>query len=218
MPAGEEVAERIARQGIEVIHVDDWLLALNKPSGLLSVPGRGEDKRDCVAVRVQTACPEALTVHRLDMETSGILLMGRGPDAQRALSVAFQDRRVEKRYVAVVEGRLERPEGEIDLPLIADWPNRPRQKVDHAIGKPALTRFRLIGHEGERSRVELAPVTGRSHQLRVHLQSLGHPIAGDALYSSPPPPGARLLLHAEYLAFVHPFTGQRVEFHCPTPF
>ncbi len=179
------------------LHVDDACVVIDKPAGLLSVPGRGEDKQDCAAARVQARYPDALIVHRLDQPTSGLLLFARGAAMQRRFSYEFMQRRVHKRYVAVVEGLL--PLGgewhEIDLPLIADWPNRPRQKVDHEIGKPSQTRWRALSQEGNRTRVELEPVTGRSHQLRVHLMSLGHPIAGDGLYgheSSAP----RLLLHA----------------------
>lgn len=183
------------------LHFDDACVVVDKPAGLLSVPGRGEDKQDCAAARVQQRYPDALIVHRLDQPTSGILLFARGAGMQRAFSYEFMQRRVHKRYVAVVEGLLplDGQWHEIDLPLIADWPNRPKQKVDHEIGKPALTRWRAVTHEGDRTRVELAPITGRSHQLRVHLMSIGHPIAGDALYgdeSSAP----RLLLHANELS------------------
>lgn len=179
------------------LHVDERCVVVDKPAGLLSVPGRGEGKQDCAAARVQQRYPDALIVHRLDQATSGILLLARGAEAQRALSYEFMQRRVHKRYVAVVEGLLplDGEWHEIDLPLIADWPNRPRQKVDHETGKPSQTRWRAVSHEGEQTRVELEPVTGRSHQLRVHLLSLGHPIVGDALYGHPES-SPRLLLHA----------------------
>lgn len=207
--------------GLDLLYRDDALLALNKPSGLLSVPGRGADKADCLASRVQAEYPDALIVHRLDMSTSGILLMARGPDAQRALSRAFELRSTQKRYTAVVDGRLE-GEGEIDLPLITDWPNRPRQMVDHAIGKPSLTYWRALAYDAERdaTRVELTPVTGRSHQLRVHLLALGHPILGDDIYASPSAlaKADRLLLHACYLALTHPFTHDSQVFTCDAPF
>ncbi|HEY1093012.1 MAG TPA: pseudouridine synthase [Burkholderiaceae bacterium] len=185
---------------LEVLHVDERCLALVKPAGLLAVPGRGADKQDCAAQRVQALYPDALIVHRLDQATSGILLMARGAHWQRELSIAFAERRVHKRYVALLEGHLAASGWqEVALPLLADWPNRPRQKVDLEQGKPSLTRWQVLGHEGAFTRVELEPVTGRSHQLRVHMQSLGHPIAGDALYghadSAP-----RLLLHASELA------------------
>src|SRR5688572_2313062 len=147
---------------------DDAIVIADKPAGVLSVPGRGADKQDCMSARVQALFPDALIVHRLDMATSGLLLFARGSAVQRAMSIAFMERRVDKRYDAVVAGRMAGDDGRIDLPLSADWPNRPRQKVDHARGKPSLTLWRVLAREGERSRLELEPVTGRSHQLRVH--------------------------------------------------
>jgi tRNA pseudouridine32 synthase/23S rRNA pseudouridine746 synthase len=160
--------------------------------------------------------PDALVVHRLDMATSGLLLMARGLQAQRLLSAAFAERRVTKRYVAVVAGLPAEDGGEVALPLVCDWPNRPRQMVDHAIGKPALTRWRVLARHAPEgtARVELEPVTGRSHQLRVHLQSIGHPILGDELYAPVPWQRAspRLLLHACQLAFAHPLSGQALAF------
>ncbi|MEG0822012.1 MAG: pseudouridine synthase [Burkholderiaceae bacterium] len=193
----------------ELLFVNEQLLVVNKPSGLLSVPGRGPDKQDCLIARVQRHYPDALIVHRLDMATSGLLLLARGAPMQRRLSMDFEARRVGKRYVAVIHGRLTPPAesewGLIDLPLINDWPNRPRQKVDADAGKPSQTRWRVISHEWRGTqagtRVELEPLTGRTHQLRVHLLALGHPIVGDALYGSLPSPGEepRLLLHASEL-------------------
>ncbi len=220
--------------GLDLLHADEACLVLNKPSGLLSVPGRGPEKADCASARVQAAFPDALVVHRLDMATSGILLMARGLAAQRALSGAFERGAVSKRYVAVVEGRVAPPEtygppqdwegepgwGLIDLPLAADWPRRPLQQVDHAHGRPSRTLWRVIAHEGGQTRLELAPLTGRSHQLRVHLQALGHPIVGDALYA-PPEVAARaprLLLHAHRLALQHPLEGERRAWECAPPF
>ena len=210
---------------IEPLYLDDTLLVVDKPSGLLAVPGRGADKQDCLAVRVQARYPDALIVHRLDMATSGLMVMARGPAAQRALSKAFAAREVHKRYIAVVAGRLEAPPqgwGIIDLPIIVDWPNRPLRIVDHQSGKPSLTRWRVLGNDGAgvSTRVELEPVTGRSHQLRVHLRELGHPILGDALYAPPEVRtlSGRLLLHAWSLGFVHPLSGQRLAFECPAPF
>lgn len=192
---------------MDIVHAETELLVVNKPSGLLSVPGRGTDKQDCAAARLQARHPEALIVHRLDMATSGLLLFARGAAAQRALSLDFAERRVAKRYIAVLAGHLIGPRAdrgedwaEVDLPLIADWPNRPLQKVDHAIGKPSRTRWRVLAHEPGRTRVELEPITGRSHQLRVHMQALGHPIIGDTLYAPPEAQGPRLLLHACHLA------------------
>ncbi|MFN3305400.1 MAG: RluA family pseudouridine synthase [Roseateles sp.] len=196
---------------MNIVHADDRLVVVDKPSGLLSVPGRTE--ADCASARVQALYPDALVVHRLDQATSGLLLFARGADAQRALSAAFAERRVDKVYVAVVAGHLQ-GEGLIDLPLAADWPNRPRQQVDHQHGKPSQTRWRVLGHEGPHTRVRLEPLTGRSHQLRVHLAALGHAILGDALYAAPELAAAapRLLLHASELAV----DGQR--FTAPPPF
>lgn len=208
--------------GLDLIYLDNDLLVVNKPSGLLSVPGRGIEKQDCLVARVQASYPEALIVHRLDMETSGLIVLARNKEMHRLLSILFQNRLVDKRYVAVVSGKLAQERGEIDLPLITDWPNRPLQKIDHAIGKPSLTRYRLLHFDASAncSRLELLPETGRSHQLRVHLLALGHPILGDALYATGEPleKTARLLLHAEQLAFAHPRNGERVVAYCAPPF
>lgn len=181
-----------------ILHTDASLIAIDKPAGLLSVPGRGEDKQDCAWRRVQAQFPEALVVHRLDQATSGLLLFARGADAQRSLSRLFEQRRIVKRYIAEVWGELDAAEGEIDLPLAADWPNRPRQIVDPVRGRPSLTRWRRLAVGHGRSRLELEPLSGRAHQLRVHCLSLGHPIVGDALYD-PARPAPRLLLHATQL-------------------
>jgi tRNA pseudouridine32 synthase/23S rRNA pseudouridine746 synthase len=215
----------LERPAIEPLYADDTLLLFDKPSGLLAVPGRGVDKQDCLSARVQARYPDALIVHRLDMATSGLMVMARGAAAQRALSQAFAAREVNKRYIAVVAGRLDAPPetwGVIDLPIIVDWPNRPLRMVDHQIGKPSLTRWRVLGYDttGTRTRVELEPITGRSHQLRVHLRELGHPILGDALYAPPEVQAlaSRLLLHARSLGFVHPLTGERLAFESPVPF
>jgi len=210
-----------ADTGLEPLFVDDTLLVVDKPAGLLSVPGRGEDKADCLARRIQARFADALIVHRLDMSTSGLLLLARGEEMHRQLSRLFRERQVDKRYIAVVDGRLEAGEGEVALPLICDWPNRPRQKVDFEIGKRSLTRFRRLAFDaaGNVSRVELEPVTGRSHQLRVHMAELGHPILGDDLYGGAAEGKAdRLLLHAMDLSFVHPLSGEALSFHCPPPF
>ena len=209
----------------ELVYVDDTLLVVDKPGGLLAVPGRGADKQDCLAARVQARYPDALIVHRLDMATSGLMVMARGAAAQRELSKAFAARAVTKRYVAMVAGRLEAPVegwGVIDLPIIVDWPRRPLRIVDHQLGKPSLTRWRVLGNDetGLNTRVELEPVTGRSHQLRVHLRELGHPILGDALYAPPEVQAlaGRLLLHACSLRFVHPLTGEALAFESAAPF
>lgn len=198
---------------LSVLFANDALLIINKPGGLLSVPGRGPDKQDCVIHRAQQQFPDALIVHRLDMATSGLLLLARGAQMQRRLSMDFAERRVHKRYVALLQGELvqgglvqvERAStatewAEVNWPLSPDWPNRPRQKVDLAAGKASLTRFRVLGHSAGQTRVELEPVTGRTHQLRVHMLSLGFPVVGDALYNplclDERHPAPRLMLHA----------------------
>jgi tRNA pseudouridine32 synthase/23S rRNA pseudouridine746 synthase len=210
-----------AIHGVELLHADDSLLVLDKPAGLLAVPGRGEDKQDCLSARVQAAWPDALVVHRLDQATSGLMLMARGAAMQRALSQAFESREVGKRYVAVVEGRLPVPADPqtwslIDLPIIVDWPRRPLRIIDAERGKPSQTRWRVLAFDAatNTSRVELEPVTGRSHQLRVHLQALGHPILGDALYAPAEvqAKAPRLLLHAALLQFKHPASGLPLSF------
>ena len=208
--------------GLDILYSDDALLVVDKPAGLLSVPGRGPGKQDCLSARVQARYPEALPVHRLDLGTSGLLVLARGPDMHRALNRVFATRRVEKRYVALVAGRMADGEQVIDLPLIADWPNRPRQRVDRAIGKPSRTRLRVASYEPalDATRVDLFPETGRAHQLRVHLQAIGHPILGDELYA-PPEVFARtprLLLHAAVLAFRHPSTATMLRVESPAPF
>lgn len=200
-------------------------MVTHKPAGLLSVPGRGPDKQDCQARRVQVHWPDARVVHRLDMATSGVWLMARGLDMQRAFSRAFEQQAVDKRYVAVVAGCVTPPGtadgwGEIDLPLAADWPRRPLQRVDPEHGRPSLTRWRILRASADRTWLELAPRTGRSHQLRVHLQALGHPILGDALYAPAEVQAMapRLLLHACALRLPHPGTGQLLEIRCDAPF
>lgn len=205
-----------------LVYVDEHLVVLDKPAGLLAVPGRGEDKQDCLSARAQALWPDALVVHRLDMATSGLFLMGRGLHVQRILSRAFAERAVDKRYEAVVAGRLGEPgrTGTIDLPLAADWPNRPRQQVDEVHGRPSTTRWEVLEAVGPDTRLALEPLTGRTHQLRVHLQAIGHPILGDALYA-PPELAARaprLLLHACALRLVHPATGEPLAFASPAPF
>ena len=208
-------------QGIEIVIIDDDFVVAHKPSGLLSVPGRGPEKADCLSARVQAEFPEALVVHRLDMETSGLMVFARSLEAQRTLNRAFEQRRVDKYYVAVVTGIIENEQGTIDLPLICDWPNRPRQMVDHAIGKPSTTHYVVRARDEGlmQTRVGLTPVTGRSHQLRVHMASLGHAIIGDSLYSATPPPeGQRLLLHAAKLSFPHPVSGEPVNCESDVPF
>ncbi len=194
--------------------MDDALLVVNKPAGLLSVPGRGTDKQDCLITRVQARYADALIVHRLDMGTSGLMLLARGKAMERALSILFQQRAVDKRYLALAAGRFQQPAGTIDLPLLTDWPNRPRQKVDFEAGKPSVTHYQVLAYDEatDTSRVALQPLTGRSHQLRVHLMSIGHALLGDELYapSAVCAQAGRLLLHASRLVFVHPQTGQQL--------
>lgn len=206
---------------VATVAIDDNYVVVDKPSGLLSVPGRGPDKQDCLSARVQREFPDALVVHRLDMETSGLMVFGRGIEAQRALGRAFEQRHVGKRYEAVVNGLLASDDGKIDLPLICDWPNRPRQMVSHELGKPSTTLYQVISRDQQaaRTRVSLTPVTGRSHQLRVHMAALGHPIIGDSLYAAvPPAQGERLLLHAAELSFPHPRTSEAVTVRSAVPF
>lgn len=204
---------------VPVLYSDGALIVVDKPAGLLSVPGRGADLLDCVASRVQVVFSDARVVHRLDQATSGLLLLARGAVSQRRLSRLFEERRVGKRYVAVVRGLVIDEQGSIDLPLAADWPNRPRQRVDVPSGKPSLTHWRVLSRNlaAQTTRLELEPVTGRSHQLRVHLLALGHAILGDALYA-PGMPGPRLLLHAASLCLAHPDDGRALNFSSPLPF
>ena len=204
-----------------ILHREAGLVVVNKPAGLLSVPGRGADKQGCAWSRLLDDCADALIVHRLDMATSGLLLFARGPDMQRALGMAFEQRAVHKRYVAVVDGDPDEDAGEIALPLMADWPKRPLQKVDAVHGKAALTRWRVLARgEQQRTRIEFEPVTGRSHQLRVHAAAMGWPIVGDRLYADPARAAAepRLLLHASELALVHPLDGRRLSWTAAPPF
>ena len=251
--------------GLDLIYCDESLLVVNKPAGLLAVPGRGADKQDNMTSRVQSEFPDALIVHRLDMATSGLLVLARGMEIHRRISRLFRERLVVKHYVAVVAGKvkpaniqcspsLTLPQGgrgrlpllppglatphatcravdcvlsvegweggwgEIDLPLIGDWPNRPKQRVDSSIGKPSLTRYRLLAYDAHTntSRLDLEPVTGRTHQLRVHMAAIGHPIAGDGLYGGQE--AERLMLHACSLGFAHPRSGEMLDFSCAPPF
>lgn len=205
---------------LNILYIDEAIIVVDKPTMLLSVPGRGADKQDSVVTRLATDYPGVREVHRLDWETSGLMLLARSREAHSELSRQFREREVAKRYVAVVHGEMTVEAGEIDLPLRCDWPNRPRQMVDHEQGKASLTRWRRDSIEEGCSRVALTPVTGRSHQLRVHMQSLGHPILGDRLYAHPVAlaMAERLLLHASFLAFRHPCSGEMLEFESPSPF
>jgi tRNA pseudouridine32 synthase/23S rRNA pseudouridine746 synthase len=208
------------------IHEDEHLLVLDKPSGLLSVPGRGPDKQDCLSARVQAIYPEALVVHRLDQDTSGLLIMARGIEAQRRLSKLFETRQVKKRYLAVVAGQPLQTQAHaeadeagwrtIDGPILLDWERRPLHII-HPDGKASRSRWRALQSSETATLVELEPVTGRTHQLRVHLQSVGHPMLGDSLYAPPDIKALspRLLLHAQALEFPHPFTGDWMVFNAP---
>ena len=202
--------------GIQLIYADEYLLAVNKPAGLLSVPGRGTDKQDCLISRVHEVFTGALIVHRLDMATSGLLVLARGHDMQRRLSELFRERLVAKSYVAIASGKMDSEFGEINMPIAADWQNRPRRRIDEKLGKPSLTRYRVLLRENDNTRMVLEPVTGRTHQLRVHLLAIGHPIVGDALYGGQP--FERLMLHAHGLGFVHPVTGSQMRLISEPPF
>jgi len=198
------------------LYLDPQLLVLDKPAGMLAVPGRLV--ADCLVTRARACWPELQVVHRLDMATSGLMLFARSPAVQRQLSRAFAERQVRKRYVALVQGLLADDAGEIDLPLAADWPRRPRQQVDRQRGKPSLTRYRVLSRDpvAGRTRLALEPVTGRTHQLRVHLCAIGHPIVGDPLYGGQAE--ARLMLHAERLGLAHPADGRPIDVHAAAPF
>ncbi len=203
-----------------VVYHDDRLLVLDKPSGLLSVPGRGPDLQDCLAARVLSLAPTALVVHRLDRDTSGLMLMALDPAAQRELSRQFAERMVEKRYTAVVRGAPAASEGLIDLPLRKDFERPPRHCVDREHGRPAQTRWRVVERLGDCARLAIEPLTGRSHQIRLHLATLGHAILGDNLYADEATRAMapRLLLHAERLAVAHPEGGRRMAWEAPCPF
>lgn len=204
----------------QVLYTDPSMVLIEKPSLLLSVPGRGEAKRDSVVSRLNENYPGIREVHRLDWETSGLMLLARSKEAHRELSRQFREREVTKHYTAVIFGVPAQAQGEVDLPLRCDWPNRPRQIVDPLQGKLSQTRWRLLQEDGDSSRVELTPITGRTHQLRVHMQSLGHPILGDGLYAhvAARDMAPRLMLHASSLAFCHPLSGVRLSFSSPAPF
>ncbi len=202
-----------------ILHHDHEILLVDKPAGLLSVPGKGAHLADCLLTRVQEVFPEALLVHRLDMDTSGVMVFGLTPHAQRHLGKQFENRQVKKAYVARVWGEVAEKTGEVDLPLIVDWPNRPLQMVCHETGKPAQTEWRVMRRGGGESRVRLFPRTGRSHQLRVHMRAIGHPILGDPFYAEGPARDfPRLMLHAESLRIRHPDGGKGMSFNSKAPF
>ena len=205
---------------IAIIHVDDDILVLNKQSGLLTVEGKHEDHKDCLEARAQSQYPGATIVHRLDMDTSGVLVMARNLDAHRYLSKQFETRQTRKTYIADVWGQVMGEGGSIDAPLICDWPNRPKQMICYTRGKRALTHWRVLERHPSFTRIEFKPITGRSHQLRVHALRMGHPILGDrfyadgeALLASP-----RLRLHAASLSFHHPNTGLMQNYTAPLNF
>ncbi|MEL7090776.1 MAG: pseudouridine synthase [Pseudomonadota bacterium] len=204
---------------LPILYADADLLVVDKPSGLLSVPGKGPHLADCLISRLQERWPTALVVHRLDRDTSGVVIFALTKDAQRFLGRQFELRAARKTYVARVHGRLTPKTGRVDLPLCTDWPNRPRQHVDHENGKQAITDWTVLTDCADETRVNLMPRTGRSHQLRVHMQTLGHPILGDPFYAT----GAardfpRLMLHSETLRIKHPRDSRPMRFTAPVPF
>ena len=204
---------------LDIVHLDHELCLVNKPPGLLSVPGKGAHLADCLLSRVQAALPEALLVHRLDRDTSGVMVFAMTPHAQRHLGLQFEKRQVRKIYLARVWGEMAEKTGTVDLPLIVDWPNRPLQKVDHETGKAAVTDWRVVRVEDGTTRVRLYPQTGRSHQLRVHMREIGHPILGDPFYAKGEARAfPRLMLHAESLRLRHPDGGKGMTFRAPVPF
>lgn len=207
------------RDTIPVLHEDPDILVVDKPAGLLSVPGKGEHLADCLLTRLEKAFPTVRLVHRLDRDTSGVMIFALTETSQKRLNQAFEARKVRKTYLARVAGRLSPARGTVDLPLIVDWPNRPLQMVCHETGKPARTDWRVKRADESETRVELYPLTGRSHQLRVHMLSLGHPILGDPFYA--PESCAehqRLMLHALGLRLSHPISGHGMTFRAPAPF
>jgi tRNA pseudouridine32 synthase/23S rRNA pseudouridine746 synthase len=202
-----------------ILHEDAEVLLVDKPAGLLSVPGKAPGLDDCLLARVQVAFPDALLVHRLDRDTSGVMIFALTPYAQRHLGLQFEKRMTKKTYVARIWGVPSTKTGTVDLPLIVDWPNRPRQMVCHERGRPAQTDWRVLKDEGDTARVRLQPYTGRSHQLRVHMLSLGHPILGDPFYATGPARDfERMMLHSEELRFNHPQGGKSTKVRAAAPF
>ncbi|ABG29756.1 RluA family pseudouridine synthase [Roseobacter denitrificans] len=204
---------------LTVLHEDAEVLLVDKPAGLLSVPGKGPHLADCLLARVQAMFADALLVHRLDRDTSGVMIFALTPHAQRHLGLQFEKRMTRKTYVARVWGVPCDKTGTVDLPLIVDWPNRPRQMVCHETGKPAQTEWRVLKDDGQTARMRLHPHTGRSHQLRVHMRALGHPILGDPFYATGPARDyPRLMLHSEELRFKHPQGGRSMKVRATAPF
>lgn len=205
---------------IAILHCDAELMIIDKPCGLLSVPGKGDDRLDCLITRLQKHYPQARIVHRLDLDTSGVMVIAMNPAAHRHLGLQFERRHVEKTYIALVDGNVAADSGRVDLPIRVDWPNRPRQMIDHAEGRSAVTDWQVLAREDDRSRIALRPLTGRSHQLRLHMRELGHPILGDTLYAPEAARKAmpRLCLHALNLSLYHPDGGERLTFEVACPF
>ncbi len=206
---------------LHILYQDEHIMVINKPSGLLSVPGRLEEHKDSVMTRIQRDFPQAESVHRLDMATSGVIVVALTKAAERELKRQFREREPAKQYVARVWGHPAAEQGMIDLPLICDWPNRPKQMVSVELGKPAQTEYQVLAYDADNSaRVQLKPITGRSHQLRVHLLALGHPILGDRFYAHPEAlaMAPRLQLHAESLTITHPAFGNSMTFRQPADF
>ncbi|MDJ0613226.1 MAG: RluA family pseudouridine synthase [Rhizobiaceae bacterium] len=217
-PPPELVYDPPTDTGLNVLHVDEDILVLSKPAGLLSVPGNSADLQDCMERRAQSQLPTARTVHRLDRPTSGIFLMALNAEAHRRLGIQFEKRSTSKTYKAIVSGVVLEDEGAIEQALRTDWYNRPKQMVDNCLGREAITRWQVLERHSASTRMELRPITGRSHQLRVHMQWLGYPIMGDEFYVNDQNEAPRLMLHAETLEIFHPATNERLEFVDPCPF
>ena len=221
MPLNDDFIYAPPKEALKILFEDDDLVIIDKPAGLLSVPGRLPEHHDSAYLRVRAQFPEAKITHRLDMATSGILMFAKHRDVEVAISKMFQARTVSKRYVALVQGNLIE-DGSVDVPLMTDWDNRPRQMVHFELGKPSQTLYQPLEYNAEEdvSRVLLTPITGRSHQLRVHMMHIGHPITGDEIYHPEPKrcPYQRMTLHASYLAFQHPFSQEHIEIRCQVPF
>ena len=205
---------------IEVLYQDANLVVVNKPAGLLSVPGRADDHKECVQSRLSVAIRDVLVVHRLDMDTSGVMVFAFDKDTHRHLSKQFESKTVSKTYICLVGGQVSEDQGEVDLPLRCDWPNRPLQMVDFDLGKPSKTLWQVLARKADQTRLELTPITGRSHQLRVHCKEMGHPILGDRFYASKDlvAKSPRLCLHAHVLEFDHPETNERLSLKAPCEF
>jgi tRNA pseudouridine32 synthase/23S rRNA pseudouridine746 synthase len=204
---------------LDVVYLDHEILVVNKPPGLLSVPGRGALLADCLITRIQSEHPTALLVHRLDRDTSGAMVFALSANAQRHLGLQFEKRQIKKTYVARVWGQIEADTGTVDLPIIVDWPNRPKQMICHDTGRAAVTDWQVINRDRGETRVKLSPKTGRSHQLRIHMLALGHPILGDPFYGTLESQEAiRLMLHSHRLRLRHPDGGEMMDFRAKLPF